>query len=73
MSKTITPVFASIAFFAACFTGIPSAQALTAQEALRLLGVLGRYADDINRTFPNSIGQPNNPFNPQIPSELLQQ
>jgi hypothetical protein len=29
------------------------ALALTAEEALRLLGVLGRYADGINQTFPS--------------------
>jgi hypothetical protein len=36
------------------------AHAMTAEEFLKFLGVLGRYSDDINRTFrPNS--QPNIP------------
>jgi hypothetical protein len=49
------------------------ASAMTADEFLRMLGVIGRYADDINRTFPSNP-QPNiippnapnsQPYNPQ--------
>jgi hypothetical protein len=50
------------------------AQAITAEELLRLLGVFGRYADDLNRNFGSGYRQPLpqalptsepiNPFNP---------
>jgi hypothetical protein len=41
-----------------CFNS-PPANAMTAEELLKLMGVLGRYSDDINRTF--RPGQPNIP------------
>jgi hypothetical protein len=85
MSKTIKKISLPMAILAifGLFSPMPSAQAITAQEALRLLGVLGRYADDLHRTFPNGIGQPYNPyqpptqpstgpFNPQMPAEFQQ-
>jgi hypothetical protein len=50
------------------------AQAITTEEFLRLLGVFGRYADDLNRNFGSGYRQPDpqalptsepsNPFNP---------
>jgi hypothetical protein len=61
-------IFVSIAFFALFATSgftTPPANAMTGEEFLKLLGVLGRYSDDINRTFrPNQTiptPQPNIP------------
>ena len=64
MYKTIS---LSIAFLSLCCTSLIQIQpsnAMTADEFLRMMGVLGRYADDINRTFPSNnqpidIPQPN--------------
>jgi hypothetical protein len=44
------------------------ASAITADEALRLIGVLGRYADDINRTFGPNYRNPNHPPTQPAPS-----
>ena len=57
--KTISIQMATLAivFFPMCYKPI-AAHAMTADEFLRMMGVLGRYSDDINRTFrPNQ--QPN--------------
>jgi hypothetical protein len=59
MPKNILPIAFFALFFTIGFTSLP-ANAMTAVEFLKLLGVLGRYSDDINRTFyPNR--QPNIP------------
>jgi hypothetical protein len=70
--KSMTSYFSSILIITIfLLSTFKSAQALTTEEILRLLGLLGRYADDINRTFP-SRQQPapqvlpsTNPFNPE--------
>jgi hypothetical protein len=72
MYKTI---FLQITFFILCLT--PSiaplpANAMTAEEFLKLMGVLGRYSDDLNRTFrPNN--QPNDSPQPDPNSHSTQQ
>jgi hypothetical protein len=49
-----------------CFNN-PPANAMTAEEFLKLMGVLGRYSDDINRTF--RPGQSNIPPQPDPNSQ----
>ena len=68
--KTISIQMAvlGIVLFPMCYKPI-AAQAMTADEFLRMMGVLGRYSDDINRTFrpnqqPNSTPSPE-PLQPQ--------
>lgn len=57
----MSKIFVSIAFFALFSTTgftTPPANAMTGEEFLKLMGVLGRYSDDLQRTFyPNN--QPN--------------
>jgi hypothetical protein len=71
MPKTILPI-AFFAFFSITgFTTIP-ANAMTSEEFLKMMGVLGRYSDDINRTFrpnnqPNVSPQPNSSSQPNLP------
>ncbi len=69
MYKTIfRQIVFSALFLASCTTTQP-AYAMTGEEFLKLMGVLGRYSDDINRTFrPNqTIPQPNPTPQPNIP------
>jgi hypothetical protein len=72
MYKTILPIAFFAIFATTSFTTRP-ANAMTAEEFLKLMGVLGRYSDDINRTFrpnnqPNISPQPD----PNSPSNLPQ-
>jgi hypothetical protein len=72
-------IFVSIAFFAIFATAgfnNPPANAMTSEEILKFLGVLGRYSDDIIRTFrpnnqPNISPQPdpNSPSNQPQPTQ----
>jgi hypothetical protein len=74
LSKTkISTAFAILLIGVGLFIPKP-AQAITAEEFLRFLGVFGRYADDLNRNFGSDYHQPDpqalptsepsNPFNP---------
>jgi hypothetical protein len=69
-------IFVSIAFFALFSTAgftTPPANAMTAEEFLKLMGVLGRYSDDINRTFrPNNQPDVSPQPDPNSPSNLPQ-
>jgi hypothetical protein len=73
-------IFVSIAFFALFSTAgftTPPANAMTAEEFLKLMGVLGRYSDDINRTFrpnnqPNVSPQPDPNYQPNLPQPTHQ-
>ncbi len=49
-----------IMFFPICYKPI-AAQAMTAEEFVKLFGVVDRYLQDIQRTFPNDLGNPTNP------------
>ena len=65
-------IFVSIAFFALFATSgfaTQPAHAITGEEFLKLLGVLGRYSDDLNRTFrPNQTIPQHNPTpQPDLP------
>jgi hypothetical protein len=51
VSKTIILRIVLSALFATSGFTAPPANAVTIEEFLKLLGVLGRYADDIDRTF----------------------
>jgi hypothetical protein len=71
-------IFVSIAFFALFATiGSPPVNAMTSEEFLKFLGVLGRYSDDINRTFrpnnqPNISPQPDPNSQPNLPQPTQQ-
>jgi hypothetical protein len=87
MSSTISAVSSTMAFLALFFSSFiyapQSAQAMTVEEFLRLLQVLGRTAEDVERTFGPDRQQPpqmqptpeptNNPFDPQLPAEFQPQ
>ena len=68
--KTISIQMAvlGIVFFPMCYKPI-AAHAMTADEFLRMMGVLGRYSDDINKTFGSNrrpdLTPPPEPAQPQ--------
>ena len=69
MLKTISMQITLLVIFLASCSNIQPAQAMTADEFLRMMGVLGRYADDLNKTFgpnrqPDSMPSPK-PAQPQ--------
>jgi hypothetical protein len=77
MYKTILPIVFSVLFTTTGFTTSP-ANALTAEEFLKLLGVLGRSADDIERTFspknqPNVSPQIDSNYQPNLPQTTEQE
>jgi hypothetical protein len=76
MYKTVLPIAFFALFTTAGFT-TPPANAMTAEEFLKLMGVLGRYSDDINRTFgpnnqPNISPQPDPNSQPNSPETAQQ-
>jgi hypothetical protein len=76
MYKTILPIAFFALFATTSFTTRP-ANAMTAEEFLKLVGVLGRYSDDLNRTFrpnnqPNISPQPDPNAQPNLPQTSQQ-
>jgi hypothetical protein len=76
MYKTILPIAFFALFATTSFTTRP-ANAMTAEEFLKLVGVLGRYSDDLNRTFrpnnqPNILPQPDPNAQPNLPQTSQQ-
>jgi hypothetical protein len=67
MFKKILAFMAITAIISAPFTATPKpAQALTFEEGVRLWGVLNRYLEDLQKTFPTHVNT-TPPTNPQIP------
>ena len=69
MLKTISSQITLLFICLASFSNIQPTHAMTADEFLRMMGVFGRYADDINKTFrPNhkpDLMPPSEPAQPQ--------
>jgi hypothetical protein len=69
--KKISLQMAIIALFFTnfCYTPKPAA-AMTAEEFIKLFGVVDRYLQDIQRTFPSNPQPAPQPVDPTIPPNL---